>query len=62
MKLYKLKIVAISLMIIMAFAQCKKSLLDVAPTIPISTLDDYYQNESEAVKAVNAAYTPLSTI
>ena len=42
--------------------QCKKSSLDVDPTIPISTLNDYYQTESEMVKAVNAAYTPLSAI
>ncbi len=46
----------------LSLVQCKKSLLDVDPTIPISTLNDYYQNEAEAVKAVNAAYTPLSAI
>lgn len=50
------------LMLSLSLVQCKKSLLDVEPTIPISTLDDYYQNESEAVKAVNATYTPLSAI
>jgi starch-binding outer membrane protein, SusD/RagB family len=44
------------------FAQCKKDILDVAPTIPISSLDTYYQNETEAVNAVNATYTPLSAI
>lgn len=44
------------------FTQCKKGMLDVDPTIPISTLNDYYQNEAEMVKAVNATYTPLSAI
>jgi hypothetical protein len=44
------------------FTQCRKNILEVEPTIPISTLDDYYQSEANAVKAVNAAYTPLSAI
>lgn len=44
------------------FTQCKKSLLDVQPTIPISSVDNYYKNETEAVNAVNATYTPLSAI
>lgn len=45
-----------------SFSQCKKSLLNIEPTIPISSVDNYYQNETEAVAAVNAAYTPLSAI
>ena len=45
-----------------SLTQCKKSLLEVDPTLPISTLDDYYQTEREAVIATNAAYTPLSAI
>lgn len=42
--------------------QCKKSLLTIEPTIPINSVDNYYQNEVEAVNAVNATYTPLSAI
>jgi len=44
------------------FTQCKKSLLTIEPTIPINSVDNYYQNEVEAVNAVNATYTPLSAI
>ena len=44
------------------FTQCKKSLLSYDPTIPLSSVDNYYSNEAEAVIAVNAAYTPLSAI
>jgi len=52
------------LVLALAFAMtaCKKSSLDVEPTIPISTLNDYYKNETEAINAVNATYTPLSAI
>lgn len=46
----------------LAFSQCKKSLLTVAPTIPISSVDNYYKNETEAVNAVNATYTPMSAV
>jgi len=52
----------ILLTLCLSLTQCKKSLLDVNPTIPISTLDDYYQNETEAINAVNATYTPLSAL
>ncbi len=52
----------IATLLLLSLAQCKKSLLNVDPTIPISSLDDYYQNETEAVAAVNATYTPLSAI
>jgi len=44
------------------FSECKKSLLSFDPTIPLSSVDNYYSNEAEAVIAVNAAYTPLSAI
>lgn len=46
----------------LSLTQCTKNPMDVAPTIPISTLDDYYKNETEAINAVNATYTPLSAI
>lgn len=45
-----------------ALASCKKSELEIAPTIPIATLDAYYKNESELLNGVNATYTPLSAI
>ncbi len=48
--------------IIAMFSECKKSLLTIDPTIPINSVDNYYKNESEAVLAVNATYTPLSAI
>ena len=48
--------------IVLLFTACKKSLLSFDPTIPLSSVDNYYSNESEAVIAVNAAYTPLSAI
>jgi starch-binding outer membrane protein, SusD/RagB family len=44
------------------FAQCKKELLTIAPTIPINSVDNYYTNEAEAVAATNAVYTPISAI
>lgn len=57
-----LRITLITLILGVSMAQCTKDPMDVDPTIPISTIDDYYQNEDEAVKAVNATYTPLSAI
>ncbi len=45
-----------------AFTKCKKEKLSIDPTIPLILVNNYYQNESEAIAAVNAAYTPLSTI
>ncbi len=44
------------------FTNCKKELLTINPTIPLILVNNYYQNETEAIAAVNAAYTPLSTI
>jgi starch-binding outer membrane protein, SusD/RagB family len=48
--------------IILFFTQCKKSLLVESPTIPLVTVDNFYKTETEIVTAVNAVYTPLSTI
>lgn len=42
--------------------QCKEKLLVVDPTIPISTVDNFYKDEAAAIAAVNANYTPLSAI
>ena len=44
------------------FDTIQKSLLDIDPTIPISSVDNYYKTEAEAIAAVNATYTPLSAI
>ena len=44
------------------FSNCKKELLTIDPTIPLILVDNYYKTESEAIGAVNAAYTPLSAI
>ena len=44
------------------FSNCKKELLTIDPTIPLILVDNYYKTESEAIAAVNAAYTPLSAI
>lgn len=49
-------------LVIASFTQCKKELLSIDPTIPLTTVDNYYKNETEAVNGVNAAYTPLSAI
>jgi hypothetical protein len=49
-------------LVIVLFTQCKKSMLNIDPTIPISTVDNYYKDEVAAVNAVNATYTPLSAI
>ena len=57
-----LKTITFLFFIAVFFTQCKKSLLTFDPTIPLSTVDNYYSNETEAVNAVNAAYTPLSAI
>ena len=46
----------------LCFAQCKEKILQIDPTIPISTVDNYYKNETEAVAAINAAYSPLTAI
>ncbi|MFC4263603.1 RagB/SusD family nutrient uptake outer membrane protein [Ferruginibacter yonginensis] len=50
------------LVVVILFTQCKKSLLEIDPTIPIVTVDNYYKTESDAINAVNATYTPLSAI
>ncbi len=62
MKIRFLKNLIILFALCVSFTQCKESLLNIEPTIPISSVDNYYQNETEAVLAVNATYTPLSAI
>ncbi len=47
---------------IVMVSSCKKSLLTIPPTVPIASVDTYFQNELEAVNATNAVYTPLSAI
>ena len=52
-----------TLCLITLFAtHCKKSLLTIPPTIPLTSVDNYYTNELEAVNATNAIYTPLTAI
>lgn len=41
---------------------CTKKDLTIEPTIPISTVDNYFATEAQAVAGINAAYTPLSAI
>ena len=62
MKYILSKTSALIFAVVLLFTACKKSLLTFDPTIPLSSVDNYYSNESEAVIAVNAAYTPLSAI
>jgi starch-binding outer membrane protein, SusD/RagB family len=62
MKKIFLKSVGSLLIISLFFVQCKKSLLTIEPTIPLTTVDNYYKNETEVVTATNAVYTPLSAI
>jgi len=57
-----LKYTLILLFSAVLFSGCKKDLLTIEPTIPISSVDNFYKNETEAIAAVNAAYTPLSAI
>jgi hypothetical protein len=56
------KIGVVLIVTVLLFTSCKKSLLSFDPPIPLSSVDNYYSNETEAVIAVNAAYTPLSAI
>ncbi len=48
--------------LLMGASACKKSILDIESPLPISTVDNYFKNETEATTAVNAIYTPLSAI
>jgi starch-binding outer membrane protein, SusD/RagB family len=57
-----LKQLGVLFFVCILFTQCKKSLLTVDPTIPLITVDNYYKTETEIVTAVNAVYTPISTI
>jgi starch-binding outer membrane protein, SusD/RagB family len=56
------KIIAFSLLIAASSIQCKKSLLQIDPTIPNKTVENYYQTEAEALTAVTATYTPLQAM
>jgi starch-binding outer membrane protein, SusD/RagB family len=62
MKQIFLKTTLILTLISISFTQCKKSLLNIEPTIPLTSVDNYYKTETEAINAANAAYTPLSAI
>ena len=46
----------------LVFGACSEKKLEIAPTIPINTVDNYYSTPAEAVAAVNATYTPLSAL
>ncbi len=56
------KILPFLLVLAVALAGCSEKDLAIDPTIPIDTVENYYQNELQAVNAVNATYTPLSAI
>jgi len=62
MKKIFLKRLLFLVIVAFTFSQCKKELLNIDPTIPLITVDNYYKNEVEAINGVNAAYTPLSAI
>jgi hypothetical protein len=57
-----IKIGTVLLLLASIFAGCTKEDLTIAPTIPIITVDNYFQTEEQAIAGVNAAYTPLSAI
>jgi hypothetical protein len=61
MKIFSLKN-CLLFTLLLSFTQCKEKLLEIDPTIPISSVDNYYQTETQAIAAVNATYTPLSAI
>lgn len=59
------RIVKISTYLLMMAAilfGCSKKDLTIEPTIPIITVDNYFQTEAQAIAGINAAYTPLSAI
>lgn len=56
------KILPFLLVLAVGLAGCSEKDLAIEPTIPIDTIEGYYQNELQAVNAVNATYTPLSAI
>lgn len=62
MKLTALKRSFLLIALSVVFTQCKKELLNIDPTIPISSVDNFYKTEADAIAAVNATYTPLSAI
>ncbi|HRI22622.1 MAG TPA: RagB/SusD family nutrient uptake outer membrane protein, partial [Panacibacter sp.] len=60
MKYFKISVVL--LFITVTSVQCKKSLLQIDPTIPNKTVENYYSTEAEALTAVIATYTPLQAM
>ena len=56
------KISAVLFIITVTSVQCKKSLLQIDPTIPNKTVENYYSTEAEALTAVIATYTPLQAM
>lgn len=57
----KVQIIAFAFLL-MASQGCKKDLLEIDSSLPINTVDNYFQNQTQAITAVNAVYTPLSAI
>lgn len=57
-----IKIGTVLLLLASIFTGCTKEDLTIEPTIPIITVDNYFQTETEAIAGTNAAYTPLSAI
>jgi hypothetical protein len=41
---------------------CKDEMLTIDPAIPINSVDNFYKTEADGIAAINASYTPLSTI
>ena len=62
MTMNKSIIITTLLALVLLCTQCKKSVLTIEPVIPLTSVDNYYKTETEAINAVNATYTPLSTI
>ena len=62
MRMKYFKISAVLLLITVISVQCKKSLLQIDPTIPNKTVENYYSTEAEALTAVIATYTPLQAM
>ena len=52
----------LSVAVMMLLTACSKNELEITPTIPISTVDAFYRNETEALAGVNATYTPLTAV
>ncbi|MCC6762918.1 MAG: RagB/SusD family nutrient uptake outer membrane protein [Chitinophagaceae bacterium] len=50
------------LLIAAILSGCTKKDLTIEPTVPLSTVDNYFQTEAQAIAGINAVYTPLSAI